>query len=487
MASRPRILLGIVALFSAMCAVATAARHAPSTTLEVGWISREPRFRAPATLDGPKSDGWPGEGRAVHWIGHVLNRGAETAADVPFAWSVDGVEVLRGAVDLTPGDNEIIFPWVWTFTRHQIGLSIAPPADIGDSTTEDDRVAIDSDALAIGFYIDQSEYNILLRSHLGSFERRMQRQIPYWNSVLADAVYPTTPNGALDRVRLDKVVVVPDRTPFNDEDYFDTDLIWRFPAWGSFFGGMYDSDQTILLHELLHQRGLVDNYAYEVAHYHNPGIEGGQTMVIENGRAIVGTPALPALPDTRNIGGIFLFKTPAEVEGVMGHGYFRGAAKLTEVCANGLNLWAGRRTPVSRWPVTGGIVLPMKLMNANSYVNRMPSVTSLTFTDDGKPITGGVVDVFLDQNGHAYRDTYSAEPQVSLHMDADGAVTLPGDLLDDQPPARQPAKAQTMLLRVRTGSARGYVFVPLWSFNRQYFRDRGGPSALQVAVRMSSY
>jgi hypothetical protein len=44
-----------------------------------------------------------------------------------------------------------------------------------------------------------------------------------------------------------------------------------------------------------------------------------------------------------------------------------------------------------------------------------------------------------------------------------------------------------MLLRVRTGSARAYVFVPVWEFNRLYFRDGGGRSELQVAVKMVQY
>jgi hypothetical protein len=108
------------------------------------------------------------------------------------------------------------------------------------------------------------------------------------------------------------IIESPTRIP--DEGCFDTDRFWLFPATGT-IGDNFDGDQTILLHELLHQRGLVDNYAYEVV-----------------------------------VGGIFVFKTPPQVEGLMGHNYFRGGAVLTEVCAIGLNLYHHRRSPVRPGP-----------------------------------------------------------------------------------------------------------------------------------------
>ena len=480
MASRTTLaLLGIAAFLAVTPLPASTA----ATSLEIGWISREPRLRAPATLTGPRTDGWPAAGSAVQWIGHAINRGTETVAAVPYTWSIDGVEQLSGVIDLPPGETELIFPWRWTFDRHEIALAIAPAPEVQDKFREDDRVAVFSDALSMAFYVDRSLYTTLLASPWGSFELQIQRQIPYWNSVLADAVYPSTPNGALDRIRLDNVVVVPDGTPMPDEDYFYTDLYWKFPASWLIDG----RDQTILLHEVLHQRGLIDIYAYEVAHYYSASDRDGRVNIVENGRPIAGSSLLPQLRDSRSIGGMYLFHTP--VDGLMGFNYYRGsAAVLTEVCANGLNLWAGRRSPVTRG-LLGGIVLPLKaaMPDGASYVNRMPATTALSFIDNGRVITNGVVDVFLDQNEQAYRETYSAEPQLSLTMDGDGAAMLPGDVLTGQPPFRQAAKAQTMLLRVRTASARAYLFVSLWEFNRLYFRNGGASSALQLPVRMISY
>lgn len=477
MVSRTRLHLpGALIALTAATTLSSALTAPP--TLEVGWISREPRFRAPETIDGPRTAGWPEEGRAVHWIGHLLNRGTTTVEAVPYVWSIDGVEELRGVVDLVPGDNEVILPWRWTFTRHQIDLAI-----------DGDHVTIDSDALSIAFYVDRTEYNRLIGSYLGSFERRMQRQIPYWNSVFADAVHPTTPNGVLDRWRIDKVIVQPDGSRIPDEDYFDTDLFWVFPISGSFFSGAYEGDQTVLLHELLHQRGLVDDYAYEVAHYFSTGPFDGRVDVIDHGtgKAVAGTFLMPQLPDSRNVGGIFVYHLPAAMENVMAHNYFRGAATLTEVNANGLNLIHHRRSPVTRWPA-GGILLGLKnIPQPANYVNLLPSETALTFIDNGRPVTGGVVEVFMDQNPTPYRDSYSAEPQFTFGIDGDGVAVMPGDVLQNQPPWRQPPKAQTILFRVRTGSARAYVFVPVWEFNRLYFRDGGGPSAFQTPVKMIAY
>ena len=44
-----------------------------------------------------------------------------------------------------------------------------------------------------------------------------------------------------------------------------------------------------------------------------------------------------------------------------------------------------------------------------------------------------------------------------------------------------------MWLRVRTSSARAYLFVPVWEFNRLYFRNGGAPAALQLPVKMIPY
>jgi hypothetical protein len=70
-----------------------------------------------------------------------------------------------------------------------------------------------------------------------------------------------------------------------------------------------------------------------------------------------------------------------------------------------------------------------------------PSTTLEVGWISREPRVRAPVDVFLDQNGHPYRDTYSAESQLTLAMNADGVVMLNGDALESQPPWRQPPKA----------------------------------------------
>jgi hypothetical protein len=72
-------------------------------------------------------------------------------------------------------------------------------------------------------------------------------------------------------------------------------------------------------------------------------------------------------------------------------------------------------------------------------------------------------------------------------MDANGVARMPGDAIKSQPPWQQPPKAQTVLFRVRTASARAYVFVAMWDLNLLYFRDGGGPSQLHLSAKMIPY
>ena len=89
------------------------------------------------------------------------------------------------------------------------------------------RLEIATDALTVGFYVDRS-YADQFHEHqykLGiddsnSFADWGQRIIRQWNKMLANSRYPEAPNGALDRVRLDLVRVVPDQAiPFQGGDW----------------------------------------------------------------------------------------------------------------------------------------------------------------------------------------------------------------------------------------------------------------------------
>jgi hypothetical protein len=463
--------------------------EAGALRLEVGWISREPRLPPPATIDAPIEEGWPAAGRAVHWVAHVLNRGDEVASGVPYAWTIDGEIALRGVADLVPGRTEILLPWTWRFARHQIGFAISPPRELGDATAADDQVAIASDALSLRLLVQRGLYDWLLQDGRPGFERLMQGEVDRWNALLARAVYPTSPEGALDRLRLDDVLIVPDdQRNVPSVEWIQADLTWRFrtvPSDTRFLHAGASpqvlADQTIVLHELLHQRGLIDLYDYRVIHrLDQPGDE-GRVNIEENGRRIVGTFLMP--PIGQGAIGMTVFNSP--YNGLMGSQY-RASARLTEHSAWGLNLWAGRRTPL-RLDQWGNAINDLSgVVQPRSYVAQVPANTELSFVDQhGARIESAQVDVFLDHSRFSYVRTYRAGPDRTLAMDARGVAVLPGDALDRiAPRALGPPKAQVMVLGVRTPAARGFAFLPVHELNMRYFRGQRERAALQVPVTL---
>ncbi|HWZ91324.1 MAG TPA: hypothetical protein VNW92_20825 [Polyangiaceae bacterium] len=77
-----------------------------------------------------------------------------------------------------------------------------------------------SNALSLGLWVEQSTYNYFLahqRELSGAqstcWDNWAQRQVAWWNANLyAAAVFPETPQGVLDRTRLDEIVIMPDGT-----------------------------------------------------------------------------------------------------------------------------------------------------------------------------------------------------------------------------------------------------------------------------------
>jgi hypothetical protein len=319
-------------------------------------------------------------------------------------------------------------------------------------------------------------------------ERFMQREIERWNLILARGIYPTTPAGALDRIRLERVVVLPDgAVPRNDE--LDTDLTWfvrnksgisSFLQKGS--NARVLADQTIILHELLHQRGLTDLYAYHVAHGDSTRTN-SHIDITENGRPVVGTPLMP--PATPGTAFLIVYQFP--VDGLMGTQY-RASANLTEHCANGLNLYAGRRTP--RWLDEWGnlIVGYSNAVNPTSYLARLPRSTDLRLVDqDGAPIAGASVALYADQSPDTYQKIYVDLPTRTLASDARGVAVLPGDVLDGLPPTTAPPKAQVIIVGVRAERGRGFAFIPVYDLNLLYFRTGPERGELTLQVRLQGW
>jgi photosystem II stability/assembly factor-like uncharacterized protein len=253
--------------------------------LDVQYIERTPHYRWDQTKQ------WPSAGETVTFIWHIANRGGNSTGAFAYAWYLDGqLQSQPTHPGLAAGAEDVIsLNWNWVDGSHTVKLVLDPGGALSEISKQNNVVEDRTNALILGIWVEQSFYDFfnanVWQSGWGgnSFDDWIQRHINIWNGMFAAAVYPLTPNGILDRVRLGKVVRVPDgglncQTNFPATDY-ETDFIWGFPSeqvgvpspanctwWTPRYRDDHSSwDRDMgLLHELSHARYLVDLYGFNI-------------------------------------------------------------------------------------------------------------------------------------------------------------------------------------------------------------------------------
>jgi hypothetical protein len=385
----------------------------------VTYISRLPEIDYVWGSANPTREGWPGEGQPIVWRGHVKNF-SDRAVTTGYRWLLDGGEVGHGTVTLAPNATTTIdLPSAWSFDRHRLALDVDPVP--GEESAANNRLEVFTDALSVGFYVEQSLYDYF-RVHqpdlgIGStcWENFAQRMIGFYNDMAANAVYPETPNGVLDRWRLQEIVIVPDdalpltppaqqqrgREPTvgsshpNDADR-SVDLIWGFrrstiPAYGDRSTATIANPfyiPAILIHEIGHARYLTDVYGFNVLY---------QPPAFDN------TIAGPALRS----------QTPEQ--GLMNDD-MTFIDRYSAIC---LNRIAGARA------TRGNYNDPE---NIGSFLNDLPEENRVTIRDPaGVPIANADVEIFQSALGHYdewYSTFYDDVPDLALKTDGDGRVLV---------------------------------------------------------------
>jgi hypothetical protein len=450
--------------------------------LTVGYIQRLPSLAWVQDSSNPKVEGWPTVGQQVTWRGYVRNFSSVARPAVQYAWLWDGAQVASGSVAVAAnGTATVDYAHAWDFSRHRLQLVIDPQNAIAEDEEQNNDLTIYSDALSLGLWVEQSVYDYFLAHqhdlagvHSTCWDNWAQRQVSHWNEVLyAGAIYPETPNGVLDRVRLDKITIVPDGAlplaggfaPTNDPDLNDhtVDLEWGFPAIelppssdayakttlvdvsNAFF---YEQS---LPHELGHARYLIDDYGFNV-HQQPDGNGRDGIPHTENGAGIVGTPFLPMTSQSD----VVYF---GHQIGLMNSSYLF----VDRYSATALNLIAGRRA------IEGNVNAPG---NIGAFMNDLPDQNVLTLLDaaGGAPLAGAEVRVFQAHgNGKLYGKNYDTTPSQVLTADASGSVPLghnpfTSGLLD------WTHGSTTLLLRVQDHGRVRYTFLESSDFNLEKWR-----------------
>ena len=214
--------------------------------LDVTYIHRDPAY----AFDG--SPNMPRAGQKVTYTAHVVNQGGRPVSSFDYQWLLDGRTIQSGhdAASLPAfADIGVSLGLPWTVANHRLSFRVTGAGS--ELSTGNNGLTIDTNAITLGFWVERSAY-VYFRSFQerfcavqgcvgsDSFEDWLQRQVRAWNVLFRRASYPgLTPGGVTTRVRLDKIVVVPDGAlPLNggipsdapDRKDHSVDLEWGLPA-----------------------------------------------------------------------------------------------------------------------------------------------------------------------------------------------------------------------------------------------------------------
>lgn len=315
--------------------------------LSVQFISRTPRYAGlqpvytsiandiegegdttPITLKNPDAQRNPRPGQEVTFTAVVRNVGSRPVPAFDWAWLYDGHDAAAGvhSEPLGPDETiEFVYRRAWQDGAHHIAFQVDRRRLVDEISAENNWVIDRTDALSLAFFVEESvaAFFNTVQSGLNSFsfEDWAQFQIREMNREFRDSIYPTSPGGITERVRLDRVYRIPDgwghlegmHTPnvllpvdldnpslvsgndpppgVQSENFnnmiggvdgvwgFSDDLLVAKPEWGGknfyqFQHRWLTGAEWPLHHELGHQLGRADHYLMPTSKEHNAAVPG---------------------------------------------------------------------------------------------------------------------------------------------------------------------------------------------------------------------
>jgi len=441
--------------------------------LTVTHISRLPELDYVWGSTSPTRDGWPAAGQEIVWRANVKNFSPREVA-AGYRWTLDGVVIARGTRTIAPNATTAVdLPSTWSFDRHRLAFDV--DAVPGEESTSNNRLEVFTDALSVGFWVEQSVYDFFRKNQhslgVGStcWENWAQRMVGFYNDMAAMAVYPETPNGVADRWRIEKIVVVPDdalplappvqaqrgRDPTVGSTQPDVrdrsvDLMWGFRAVTA---GSYGDTHTatlanpfyiapVILHELGHARYLTDVYGFDV---------------------------LDQPPAFRNAFGI---SHATQFQGLM----HRDLTFIDRYSAVALNLIAGARATRGNYD---------EPENIGAFLNDLPAENRLTIRDaGGAPLANAEVEIFQsnpDSFDEWYATDYDDVPDLTLRTDANGRVLVGRCPFSKDGVVRNSWRGSNTVAIVRVNRSL-YGFLESAAFNMEFWRGHTQLAGYDVVV-----
>lgn len=205
----------------------------------------------------------PEEGERVEFVAHVTNKGRSIDQEVDTLWRIDGQEVQTGRLKVprTGEEASTSLAWTWQKGAHSVTFEVDPRGSFQDAFSQNNKKTDSVDGLGFTFFCTREAYDQwnskLNMAGTLSFEDWMNWHFDEMNRMFREAVYPSTPQGCLERVRVDYFSVVEEGENLAQR-VKDLNPAGAWTFQGNDLGP--DKPDYGLIHEMGHQVGLIDEY-----------------------------------------------------------------------------------------------------------------------------------------------------------------------------------------------------------------------------------
>ena len=181
----------------------------------------------------PNAAPWhPEIGAPVEFRVHILNAGANKSTAVPCRVLIDGGEVMKTQVRaLDPGGEHVVaFSWRWQEGQHTLHVEIDADGRGPEIVRWNNRFTEPVRALGVSVVVARQRYEAFKRTPnlVDSFciEDYIQYHMRTLNALFAASVYPSAPEGIVERVRCDRIIVVDDPADESARSHW-APMLWR--------------------------------------------------------------------------------------------------------------------------------------------------------------------------------------------------------------------------------------------------------------------